>query len=241
VKRYLSHLIPPSAKPRLRSWLGVPDLEAALGRLQRAGFRPRAAIDVGAFAGDWTVMCRRYFPAARVLMIEPQPDRAAALQALAARLPDIRFVAALVGPAPAPAVPFFQNETVSSVLPEADSTPATAPVRLPMTTLDGVVAETGFGAAEFLKLDVQGYELEVLRGGARALSAAEVVLLEVNVIAINRGAPLLHETVAYMAAHGFRVYDICTAIRRPLDAALWQTDMLFVRDSSPLVASTRWG
>jgi FkbM family methyltransferase len=224
VKRYLSRLIPPSAKPRLRSWLGVPDLEAALGRLQRAGFRPSSAIDVGAFAGDWTVMCRRYFPGARVLMIEPQPDRAAALQALAARLPDVRFVAALVGSGPAPAVPFFQNETVSSVLPEADNVPAAAPVTMPMTTLDAVVTDTGFGAAEFLKLDVQGYEL-----------------LEVNVIAINRGAPLLHETVAYMAAHGFRVYDICTAIRRPLDAALWQTDMLFVRDSSSLVASTRWG
>jgi FkbM family methyltransferase len=215
-------------------------LDVALARLRQAGFTPRSIVDIGAFIGDWTLMSRRHFPDARVLMVEPQPDRAAALQALASRLPDARFASALLGAAPAPAVTFFQNTTVSSVLQEVDNTSSAIPLSLPMTTLDAVVAETAFGRPDFLKLDVQGYELEVLRGAPAALAAAEVVLLEVNLIPINRGAPLLAETVAFMAANGFRAYDICSAIRRPLDDALWQTDVLFARETSPLVASTRW-
>jgi FkbM family methyltransferase len=236
----LSQLIPPAAKVPIRKWLGIPDLEVALDRLRGAGFRPRFIVDVGAFIGDWTVMARRLFPEARVLMVEPQPNRAPALQAVAARLPDVRFASALLGATPAPAVTFFQNETVSSVLEEPDNPSAAAVLTLPMTTLDAVVAESGFGAPDFLKLDVQGYELEVLRGASSALAGAEVVLLEVNLIPINKGAPLLAETTAFMAARGFRAYDICSEIRRPLDGALWQTDMLFARESSPLVASTRW-
>src|SRR5271170_5907365 len=90
--RYLRHLIPPAAKPTLRKWLGVPDLEVALGRLRAVGFRPKCIVDVGAFVGDWTLLSRQFFPEARVIMVEPQPDRAATLRALAARLPDVRFV-----------------------------------------------------------------------------------------------------------------------------------------------------
>jgi FkbM family methyltransferase len=240
VRQYLRHLIPSAAKPQVRKWLGIRDLDVALARLSQAGFRPRAVVDIGAFVGDWTLMARRHFPEARVLMVEPQPDRAEALEALAARLPDARFAPALLGAAAAPSVTFFQNTTASSVLQEVDNRVSAVPLTLPMTTLDAVIAETGFGRPDFLKLDVQGYELEVLRGGPVALGAAEVVLLEVNLIPINRGAPLLAEAVAFMASHGFRAYDICTAIRRPLDDALWQTDMLFARETSPLVASTRW-
>ena len=240
MRRVISQLIPTGLKPRLRGWLGIPDLEAAHQRLHAAGFRPTAAVDVGAYQGEWTRLCRRTFPATPVLMVEPQADRQPALRALAAELGDVTLVSALLGPEAASDVPFFQNETVSSVLPEGSETGATT-VKLPMLTLDQVLAETAFRTPNFLKLDVQGYELAVLAGGQRALEKAEVVLMEVNLIAINRGAPLLHETVAYMADHGFRVYDICSAIRRPLDQALWQTDMIFVRQTSPLVASNRWG
>jgi FkbM family methyltransferase len=240
MKQYLRHVIPPAAKPALKSLLGIPDVEVALGRLRRVGFRPRAVVDMGAFVGDWTRIARRVFPDASVLMVEPQPDRAVTLQTLAARLPNVRFVSALLGAAAARAVTFFQNKTVSSVLQETNNASAAVALSLPMTTLDAVVAETGFGPPDLLKLDVQGYELEVLKGAPVTLAAVEVVLMEVNLIPIYQGAPLLGETVSFMADRGFRAYDICSQIRRRLDEALWQTDMLFVRESSPLVASNSW-
>jgi len=235
----VAQLLPPKVVLSLKERLHVPDVEISLRRLQRAGFAPRAVIDVGANIGDWTRLCRRVFPEVRVLAVEPQAACEAALRALAAQTTGVTIARRLIGAADVTGVPFHVHDTVSSVLREPHGPPVSTVV-LDMTTLDAVIRETGFGRAEFLKLDVQGYELEVLKGAPLALSSAEVVLMEINLIPVNEGAPLLHESVAFMHAAGFQAWDICSQIRRPLDDALWQTDMLFVRRTSPLVASTRW-
>ncbi len=87
-----------------------------------------------------------------------------------------------------------------------------------------------------LKVDVQGYELEVLRGGTRTLALAEVVLLEVSLLEYNQGAPLMPEVVAFMASAGFVPYDVCGQFRRETDNALCQIDIMFVRRESALRA-----
>src|SRR2546422_465251 len=92
----------------------------------------------------------------------------------------------------------------------------------------------------FLKLDVQGYELEVLRGAERTLTATDVVLMEVSLLQYNAGAPLFAEVTAFMKAIGFVVYDICGQLRRAADEALFQADLLFVREDSTLRASKQF-
>jgi hypothetical protein len=108
---------------------------------------------------------------------------------------------------------------------------------LKQTTLDSVTAATS--AVEFIKMDVQGYELEVLQGGARTLAGAQAVLIELSLIEINEGAPLLHDALSFMKAAGFVTYDILELHRRPLDGAMNQIDVLFVREDSPLRADKR--
>ena len=111
---------------------------------------------------------------------------------------------------------------------------------MPMTTLDAITEDGPFAHPTFIKLDVQGYELEVLRGGARSLESAEAVLMEVNLLRLHEGAPLFHESAEYMGKRGFQLYDLCSLIRRPFDGAVWQADVIFLRNSSPLVSSNRW-
>jgi hypothetical protein len=74
--------------------------------------------------------------------------------------------------------------------------------------------------------------MEVLKGSTRILQQTEVVLLELSLIEINRGAPLIAEMIAFMKDHGFVLYDIVEFHRRPQDKALWQLDGLFVRSGS---------
>jgi FkbM family methyltransferase len=172
-------------------------------------------------------------------MVEPQSARKERLLALTHALDGVELAPVLLGATVASEVTFYRAETGSSVLRDPGNG-ATQSTAMQMTTLDAVTLGTGFERPDFLKLDVQGYELEVLKGGERLLESVEAVMMEVNLIAVYEGAPLVHEVVSYMAARGFRVYDVCTFFRRPYDNALWQMDMIFVRSTSALMASTRW-
>jgi hypothetical protein len=130
-------------------------------------------------------------------------------------------------------------ETGSSVFEENSSFSRRKTTRQ-MTSLDSLLRDRGLSSPiSFLKLDVQGYELEVLRGAQDALLRTEFVLVEVSLIPVNTGCPLVAEVVRYLSERGFCVYDFCSQIRRP-DWVLWQTDLLFVSQQSPLLPEPRF-
>ena len=111
-------------------------------------------------------------------------------------------------------------------------------ITLAMTTLDRTIEEQEFPPPQLIKLDVQGYELEVLKGATRALASAEFVLLEVSVWQYNENSPLIEEVVAFMSGAGFVTYDVFD-INRLSDGTLLQLDVLFIRKDSFLLDEKR--
>ena len=239
--RRISALVPDQWKRHLKTALfEAPDTKASLRRMHQLGLNPAVAIDVGAYIGEWTSSFKHIFPSTRVLMVELQCSHLERLRAVAAAFNSIELAPVLLGAQERDSVPFHLCESASSVLAESARSTAERTISVSMTTLDKFTANTVFARPDFIKLDVQGYELEVLRGGELALASAEAILMEVNLLDILEGAPLFHEATQFMSERGFQVYDICTFFRRPYDGALWQVDVIFVRSSSPLVASKRW-
>jgi FkbM family methyltransferase len=224
------------APEKLKLQQGVLSMWGSLANLKANGFAPRTVIDVGAWIGDWTEHVHAIFPDAAFLMVEANPDKRPSLEAIAARLgPSVRLRMALLGPESRAGVPFYAMEAGSSVLPE-NTTFDRKRLALEMSTLDQVSGAATLEGPVLLKVDVQGYELEVLRGGAQTLARAEVVLLEVSLLEYNQGAPLMPEVVAFMDSAGFVPYDVCGQFRRETDAALCQIDIMFVRRDSALRA-----
>ena len=231
-------LLPRRAQLALRRLFHRSDVEWSLAELRQKGFVPALVVDVGAYEGRWTEMVRRVFPATRVLMVEAQHEKEAALNAVARKhVGAVDVAIALLGPEAGRTVAFHAMESGSSVLNEQSDVPRTTH-QIPMQRLDDLLRERSLGPVALLKLDVQGYELEVLRGGAVALSQAAVVLLETSFLEFNRGGATFAEVVAFMSEHGFCVYDICSLIRRSdlaldvSDGTLVQSDLLFVRKDS---------
>jgi FkbM family methyltransferase len=208
-------------------------------RLSANKFVPKYIFDVGAYSGEFAKLCRKIWPLAKLTCFEVLPHRVAELRRWCDQDGNAIVIESLMGAKSDRAVPFHEMETASSVLEE--HTPQAAPVRLyPMQTIDEIVESKGIEAPNFLKLDVQGYELEVLRGARKTLPRVSAVLAEVNLIDIHRGAPLLDELVLFMRDSGFVAYDICGLARRPLDKALWQADFIFVPQASDLRSDKRW-
>lgn len=210
-----------------RRW-DVPTIQFALERLKQNGFSPETVFDVGAYQGDFAALCFQLWPQTTVTCFEVLPEPASKIMMMADRQKNLRLISCLLGAEIRANVEFNLGETASSVLKESVN-PTEDIAMFPMRTIDSVVENDLSGRVpEFLKMDVQGYELEVLKGAARSLPSVQVVLAEVNLLEVYDGVSLVAEFISWMLERGWVTYDICGLIRRPLDRALWQADMLFV-------------
>jgi FkbM family methyltransferase len=108
------------------------------------------------------------------------------------------------------------------------------PRNVPMVTIDDLCKDRGLNGPYLLKVDVQGAELRVLAGAVQTLQHCEAVILEVTLFGTMIDGPQLADVVAYMQGRGFVVYDLWGMLYRPLDGALAQVDMAFVRKDSKL-------
>jgi FkbM family methyltransferase len=209
-----------------------------LHQLKRRGLEFRVIIDAGAAEGSATRMFKQLYPDAHVVAIEPRQDVLPKLQQLAAELKGVTVVSSLVG-ADAGRVQYFEDVDRSSILGDANGKPFGTPKFAEMTTLDALMDQLKL-TPDFIKLDVQGAELQVLSGGAKSLHGALAVLMECSLIELQSGQPLLADIIDFMKAHGYQLYDILALWHRPLDGALAQGDFFFLKSTHPLLQDKRW-
>ncbi len=74
----------------------------------------------------------------------------------------------------------------------------------PTHALDSVVARLDFPPPDLIKIDVQGAELDILRGARQTLQSARYLIVELQHVQYNEGAPLAHETIAALEGMGWR-------------------------------------
>jgi FkbM family methyltransferase len=200
------------------------------------GFRPRLAFDLGANDGGWTRVAASVLGDTRFVLVEPLPRMRVALAALVESDPSrFSLVSAAVGSAAGQAV-LTDWDTGSTVLPvDAAAAPQCT---VPVETMNALAAR--FGVPDFVKVDVEGSELDALRGGETLLGRTELFVIEVALFRFVE-RPVFHEVVEFMAAHGYSLYDIGDPIRRPFDGALGLIDLFFARADGQLRRhSTEW-
>lgn len=214
----------------------APDMLLSLQSVCRRGYLPKIVLDVGAFKGGWTRLAMKTWPSAHYHLFEPNAAMHSELVDLATE-ENVKVHAELLGPEDGKAIPFYVMGSGSSILPE------NSPVRRKeesrtMRRLDRLIS-LPVDAAALLKIDAQGYELEILKGATGILPFVDAILLEISLIEINKGAPLFHEVVAQLDSLGFSACDIVEIHRRPLDGATNQVDLLFVKHDSFLFKDKR--
>jgi FkbM family methyltransferase len=166
-------------------------------------------IDVGANRGQFALFALHRFPRAMVHAFEPLPAAVAVFRRVTEPSARVTLSAVALGAAPGRLTMHVTNEDdASSALPLTPEASArlglheVARVEVPVTALD-----LAFPAPPsrpcLLKLDVQGGELEVLRGAERLLASVDEVLTEVSFVPLYVGQPLADDVIAFLAERGF--------------------------------------
>jgi FkbM family methyltransferase len=213
---------------------GVPN---ALRRAKAHGFSPGSVIDVGASNGQWTRECRAVFPEAQYLLIDPLETNKAALAAMVKDAEQISVWNGAIGAVPGNLALHCHGDQ-SSFFPSRDFLGSEKQVEV--RTLDSFLETGRLPSPLLIKADVQGYELEVLKGATRCLESTELLLLELSFRQYYKGGALAHEVVSFLGERNFCIYDICTYIQRPADNDLVHADLMFVRSDSQLIAREGW-
>ncbi len=202
----------------LRIYYGNRPRRKTMDRLYGQFIHPGdLAFDIGAHVGDRVASFRRL--GARVVAVEPQPALVRVLRLLYGRKRNVVIEAVLVGSSIGRADLRINvdNPTISTVsaafVDAADGAPGwegqrwTRMIRMPVTTLDTLIARHGTPA--FIKIDVEGFEADVLAGLTKPVKA-----LSFEFTTIQRD--IAHRCVERCAALGFSTFN----------AALGETQML---------------
>lgn len=222
--------------------LPVGDMRSFLAYLHQRGLEVRDLLDIGANRGDWSKMASLVFEGARVAMIEPQAEMSRYLNSFCRTHPGSTWVLAAAGATESQKdLILWPDLQGSSFLPPIDGEQNHPRHRtVPVVTVDDLVRTGAIQVPQIAKLDVQGFELEVLRGAGTLLGRTEVFIIETSLVRPLAGQPLIDEVIAFMRSSGYRVFDLAGFLRRPADGALGQIDVCFALEGGSLCRTENW-
>jgi len=184
-----------------------------LRTLLQQGYEPSVVYDIGASNGVWSDTIALTLPEAEYYLFEPLaesvPFYRSDLKERLARRPKFHLHAVALSDHSGTAEMFATHDGWgSSILDRGPIPEVKELVRVPLNTLDELVQEKRLPKPDIMKLDVQGAERLILKGGEQTLQHADVLFLETWLKrAYGADTPLLTEMIEFLEHAGFALVD----------------------------------
>ncbi len=206
----------------------------ALRRLQMH-FTPDFILDVGASSGIWSHTAHMLYSKARFILVEPLADDHARADSnrYTSLHPDFEWVKAAVSDKVGTATFLVSDDLYGSSLLETGDTRAYKKVTVNVTTLDALAQQKALTGRGLVKIDVQCAEHLVLDGAAALIEQVDAFVVELSLEPGAPNAKTLLEMWQLFETLGFTYGDDVGDWRSPVDGALQQKDILFIRRSRP--------
>jgi len=196
-------------------------------------------LDVGANEGQYALSLRELGFSGRIISFEPLGTAHQRLQRTA-----VKDASWIIAPRTAIGnqegeieLNLASNGASSSILSMLEAHQRAAPdvgyigtEIVPISRLDRVAQEFLSEARNvFLKVDTQGFELQVLQGAAELISRVAGAQLELSLVPLYEGQALFSELLDWMVKEGFSVWGILPGLTDSSSGRLLQTDVVFFR------------
>lgn len=237
-----SAFLPESTKKRIKGYFGLPltRLNEDWSILRPIGpiLEEHTVLDIGAHNG-WFFHCwQDWCPQAQIHAFEPYPESFQTAQRLYGHDPRVRLNQVGVGEAPGElAFNVLGDSKVSNSFlpPQSDTwekvgyeTGEVSQITVPVATVDQYASVNHIDNIYLIKIDVQGYEMHVLRGAEETLEKAQYILVEAGIQRLYEGAPRFSDVFEYLSDRGFHLMSLRAWHRG--NRVLMETDMLFRRN-----------
>lgn len=194
-------------------------------------------VDIGANRGQFALVSRHCFPHAHIIAFEPLAAPANRLHAVLGQDPLVTLHRVAVGEAPAQATMHVAGEDdSSSLLPLTDlqerlsGTHEVATETIQIEPLSACIRTDDLKSPALLKIDVQGYELSVLRGCVPLLSRFTHIYAECSFVELYQGQPLVTEIIDFLRPHNF-VLAGAYSVQYDSQGRAIQADLLFAQSA----------
>lgn len=196
-------------------------------------------LDIGANRGEESRAMLREFPRGTVHAFEPSARCFADLEGLGASEPRLRPHRMAVGARDGVATLLeTQSDVLSSLLPLTELGEEHFGVRgevrervdVPCVRLDTWARRNGIERIDFIKIDVQGSELDVLKGLGDLLDGVRAIYSEAQILQEYVGAATLTDLDLFLRERGFSLHQFQEIHSRGPEHQVAHVDVLWVRD-----------
>jgi FkbM family methyltransferase len=189
------------------------------------GLQINVVYDIGAHKGRWTKQHASLLPNANFFLFEANKEHAEKLKSRGYRA----FIGVLSSDGE-PAKFYKKVGTGDSLYRENTQTYSEDSFEVVTTkTLHQVVTSEKLPKPDFVKLDVQGAEIDILKGAGDLLDGCSLLLAECPIVPYNLGAPELNEYLTYFKSKGFLPLRITE--QHSSKGSLLQIDILFLKNT----------
>jgi len=192
--------------------------------LKSKGLNFNKVLDIGAYEGHWTIMFKQIFPTSHVLMIEANTEKEKILKPIG------DYKMALLGSSDHKNLEYYKCTngipTGNSIYQE-NTKFKFKPEKRTTTTLPTLLnSNEGY---DLIKMDVQGSELDIIKGALPIVKNTDFLLLELQLAEYNKGAPRIEEVISFLKNINFAFIDIFDLIY--VNNCLVQIDSFFINNS----------
>ena len=197
----------------------------------------KTVLDIGANEGQFAILIRKLLPQAMIYSFEPIPDCYSALVEHFKKDSLFKAWNIACGDEEKEIDMNLNAFSPSSSLLEMDElhvqhfshTATTKKQRIRVKTLDGLRKELYLIKPIMVKIDTQGYEREVIKGGSELLREADVVFVELTYRPLYKEQSLFHEIYNELVHLGFQYYGNFEELLSPVDGSVLQSDGIFLK------------